>query len=225
MSDVASSPAETASAEQKHLETATVRKIALRLMWFVMALYFTAIVDRGNISFAALSMNKAIGLNAEMFGIAVGIMFFTYSLFEIPSNYLLARFGARITLTRIAILWGVATLLMAFTQGPLTLYAFRALLGLAEAGLTPGVMLLIALWFPAAHRASFNAMFNYAIPVAFCCASIISGSILELDGTFGIAGWKWLFIVEGLPAIALGIFGAFYLTATPAKATWLTSEE
>jgi ACS family tartrate transporter-like MFS transporter len=225
MSDLAKAPPDVITTEEAQFANATVRKIALRIMWFVMALYFTAIVDRGNISFAALSMNKAIGLNAGMFGIAVGIMFFTYSLFEIPSTYLLARYGARVTLTRIAILWGLATVLMAFTQGPLTLYTFRALLGLAEAGLTPGVMLLVALWFPAHYRASLNAMFNYAIPVAFCCASVISGSILELDGIFGIAGWKWLFIVEGLPAIGLGIFGAFYLTDTPAKATWLTAPE
>src|SRR3984957_11663898 len=126
---------------------ATVRKVAIRLMWFVMAMYFLAILDRGNISFAALQMNKELGLNAEMFGIAVGIMYFTYSIFEIPSNLILNRYGARATLTRIAILWGIATVLMAFTQGKWSLYTFRGLLGFAESGLFPGVMLLLSLWF------------------------------------------------------------------------------
>ncbi len=204
---------------------AVVRKVAWRLMWFIMALYFLAILDRGNISFAALSMNKALGLNASMFGIAVGVMYFTYALFEIPSNLLLARFGARATLTRIAVLWGIATLLMAFTTGPATLYLFRGLLGFAESGLFPGVMLMLSLWFPFAYRARYNAMFNYAVPISYVCASLISGAILELDGTLGIAGWKWLFLIEGVPPILLGIVGMFYLTDRPGAATWLTAAE
>ncbi len=204
---------------------AVVRKVAWRLMWFVMALYFVAILDRGNISFAALSMNKALGLNASMFGIAVGIMYATYSLFEVPSNLLLARFGARATLTRIAILWGFTTLLMAFTTGPLTLYLFRGLLGFAESGLFPGVMLMLSLWFPFAYRARYNAMFNYAVPISYVCASLVSGTILELDGTFGIVGWKWLFLIEGIPPILLGIIGIFYLTDRPGDARWLAPAE
>jgi MFS transporter, ACS family, tartrate transporter len=204
---------------------AVVRKVAWRLMWFVMALYFLAILDRGNISFAAISMNKDLGLNAQMFGIAVGIMFFTYSIFEIPSNLVLARFGARLTLTRIAILWGIATVLMAFAQGPWSLYAFRAFLGFAESGLFPGVMLFLSLWFPFTYRARYNAMFNYAVPVSYIFGSLISGAVLGLDGTFDIAGWKWLFILEGAPPIVLGIIGIFYLTDRPRDATWLTPQE
>ena len=207
------------------LESTTIRKVAMRLMWFVMALYFLAILDRGNISFAALQMNKELGLNAEMFGIAVGVMYFTYSLFEIPSNLILARFGARVTLTRIAILWGLATVLMAFTQGPLTLYTFRGLLGFAESGLFPGVILLLSMWFPSAYRARYNAMFNYAVPISYIFASLISGAILELNGTFGISGWKWLFILEGVPPILLGIVGIFYLTDRPQQASWLNPEQ
>jgi len=207
------------------LESTTIRKVAMRLMWFVMALYFLAILDRGNISFAALQMNKELGLNAEMFGIAVGVMYFTYSLFEIPSNLILARFGARVTLTRIAILWGFATILMAFTQGPLTLYTFRGLLGFAESGLFPGVILLLSMWFPSAYRARYNAMFNYAVPISYIFASLISGAILELNGTFGISGWKWLFILEGVPPILLGIVGIFYLTDRPQQASWLNPEQ
>jgi ACS family tartrate transporter-like MFS transporter len=207
------------------IESTTIRKVAIRLMWFVMAMYFLAILDRGNISFAALQMNKDLGLNAEMFGIAVGIMYFTYSIFEIPSNLILSRYGARVTLTRIAILWGIATVLMAFTQGPITLYIFRGFLGFAESGLFPGVMLLLSMWFPFRYRARYNAMFNYAVPISYIFASLISGLILELNGAFGIAGWKWLFLLEGLPPIALGIVGIFYLTDRPQQATWLSPEE
>jgi MFS transporter, ACS family, tartrate transporter len=215
----------TISTADPAVESTTIRKVARRLMWFVMALYFVAILDRGNISFAALQMNKELGLNAEMFGIGVGVMYFTYSLFEIPSNLILGRFGARITLTRIAILWGFATVLMAFTQGPLTLYTFRGLLGFAESGLFPGVILLLSLWFPSAYRARYNAMFNYAVPVSYIFASLISGAILELNGSFGISGWKWLFILEGLPPVLLGIVGIFYLTDRPQQATWLSPEQ
>ncbi|MBV8925959.1 MAG: MFS transporter [Bradyrhizobium sp.] len=207
------------------LESTTIRKVAGRLMWFVMALYFLAILDRGNISFAALQMNKDLGLNAEMFGIAVGIMYFTYSIFEIPSNLVLSRYGARATLTRIAILWGIATVLMAFTQGPFSLYIFRGFLGFAESGLFPGVMLLLSLWFPFRYRARYNAMFNYAVPISYIFASLLSGAILELNGTFGIAGWKWLFLLEGLPPIMLGLIGIFYLTDRPQQASWLSTEE
>jgi MFS transporter, ACS family, tartrate transporter len=194
-------------------------------MWFVMALYFLAILDRGNISFAAISMNRDLGLNAQMFGIAVGVMYFTYSMFEIPSNLILGRFGARVTLTRIAILWGIATVLMAFTQGPWSLYASRAFLGFAESGLFPGVMLFLSLWFPFAYRARYNAMFNYAVPISYIFGSLISGAILDLDGVLGIAGWKWLFILEGAPTILLGVIGIFYLTDRPREANWLTPQE
>jgi ACS family tartrate transporter-like MFS transporter len=114
---------------------------------------------------------------------------------------------------------------MAFTQGPLTLYFFRGFLGFAESGLFPGVMLLLSIWFPFSYRARFNAMFNYAVPISYIFASLISGAILELDGTFGIAGWKWLFILEGLPPILLGVFGIFYLTDRPQQAPWLSNEE
>lgn len=214
-----------ASADEQVVESTTIRAVARRLMWYVMAMYFLAILDRGNISFAALSMNKDLGLNAEMFGIGVGIMYFTYALFEIPSNLILGRYGARITLTRIAILWGIATVLMAFTQGPLSLYAFRAFLGFAESGLFPGVMLLLSLWFPFKYRARYNAMFNYAVPISYIFASLISGAILELHGTLGIPGWKWLFILEGLPPIILGVVGIFYLTDRPNDAGWLTTEQ
>jgi ACS family tartrate transporter-like MFS transporter len=226
MSDlVAATPQNPAAIASDVAGPLVIRKVAWRVMWFIMALYFFAILDRGNISFAALSMNKDLGLNAQMFGIAVGVMYFTYSLFEIPSNIVLARYGARVTLTRIAILWGIATVSMAFTQGPWSLYAFRGFLGFAESGLFPGVMLFLSLWFPFAYRARYNAMFNYAVPISYVFGSLISGAILDLDGTFGVAGWKWLFILEGAPPIILGLIGIFYLTDRPDQAKWLSSPE
>jgi ACS family tartrate transporter-like MFS transporter len=225
MSDLAVATQNLALPKSEVAGPAVVRKVARRLMWFVMALYFLAILDRGNISFAAISMNKDLGLNAQMFGIAVGVMYFTYSMFEIPSNLILGRFGARVTLTRIAILWGLATVLMSFTQGPWSLYAFRAFLGFAESGLFPGVMLFLSLWFPVAYRARYNAMFNYAVPISYIFGSLISGAILDLDGVLGIAGWKWLFILEGAPPILLGIIGIFYLTDRPREANWLAPQE
>jgi ACS family tartrate transporter-like MFS transporter len=225
MSDLAVTAQNPAEPKSEVVGPAVVRKVALRLMWFVMALYFLAILDRGNISFAAISMNRDLGLNAQMFGIAVGVMYFTYSMFEIPSNLILGRFGARVTLTRIAILWGIATVLMAFTRGPWSLYAFRAFLGFAESGLFPGVMLFLSLWFPFAYRARYNAMFNYAVPISYIFSSLISGAILDLDGMLGIAGWKWLFILEGAPPILLGIIGIFYLTDRPREAKWLAPHE
>jgi MFS transporter, ACS family, tartrate transporter len=225
MSDLAVAAQVPAEATSEVSGPAVVRKVAWRLMWFVMALYFLAILDRGNISFAAISMNKDLGLNAQMFGIAVGVMYFTYSIFEIPSNIVLARYGARATLTRIAILWGIATVLMAFAQGQWSLYAFRGFLGFAESGLFPGVMLFLSIWFPFAYRARYNAMFNYAVPISYIFGSLISGAVLNLDGTLGIAGWKWLFILEGAPPIILGIIGIFYLTDRPHDATWLAPQE
>ncbi len=221
MSEISTAPSVAAQV----MGPIVIGKVARRLMWYIMALYFFAILDRGNISFAALSMNRELGLTAGMFGIGVGVMYATYSLFEIPSNLVLARIGARRTLGRIAILWGLATLLMTLTVGPLTLYLFRGLLGLAESGLFPGVMLLLSMWFPFACRARYNAMFNYVVPMAYVFSSLISGSIMSLDGTFGIAGWKWLFLIEGLPPIALGVFGLYYLTDRAADATWLSASE
>ena len=202
-----------------------VSRVGRRLMWYLIALYVISVLDRGNLSFASFSMNKELGLTPQMYGMGVGILFLGYALFELPSNLALARFGARITLTRISILFGVVTISMAFVTGPFSFYAVRALLGIAEAGLTPGVFLFLSYWIPAQHRARYNAIFSYSIPAAYVVSSLVSGSIMQLDGVWGVPGWKWLFVLEGVPAVLLGCFGIFYLTDRPHQATWLTSAE
>ena len=194
-------------------------------MWWLVALYFFAILDRSNVAYAAVPMARDIGLTAVTFGIGVGVMYMTYSLFEVPSNLLLARFGARLTLTRIAILWGLCTMATAWVWSPGSFYLLRALLGMAEAGLFPGVMLYLTFWFPARYRARYNAFFNYAIPAASIFGSLISGAILSMDGFLGLAGWKWLYLLEGAPAVLLGIACHVFLRDTPAQAQWLTAEE
>nr|WP_315593227.1 MFS transporter [uncultured Cupriavidus sp.] len=204
---------------------AIVRKVGRRLMWYVIALYIVSVLDRGNLGFASFSMNKELGLTPQMYGVGVGILFLGYSLFEVPSNLALARYGARITLTRIAMLFGLVTVSMAFVTGPYSFYLVRGLLGMAEAGLTPGVFLFLSYWIPQSYRARYNAAFTYAVPSAYILASLVSGAILRLDGVFGIPGWKWLFVLEGLPAVCLGVIGIFYLTDRPHQATWLKPSE
>jgi ACS family tartrate transporter-like MFS transporter len=202
-----------------------VGKVGRRLMWYLIALYLVSVLDRGNLGFAAFSMNRELGLSPQMYGIGLGVLFLGYAVFELPSNLILARFGARITLTRIALLFGLVTMSMAFVKGPMSFYMMRALLGVAEAGLTPGIFLFLSFWIPSTFRARYNAIFSYSIPLAYLVASLISGAILRLDGFLGLAGWKWLFLLEGMPAIVLGVFGIFYLTDRPKQAKWLASNE
>jgi len=204
---------------------AIVRKVGRRLMWYVIALYIVSVLDRGNLGFASFSMNKELGLTPQMYGIGVGILFLGYSLFEVPSNLALAKYGARITLTRIAMLFGLVTMSMAFVTGPHSFYLVRGLLGMAEAGLTPGVFLFLSYWIPQSYRARYNAAFTYAVPSAYILASLVSGAILQLDGVLGVPGWKWLFVLEGLPAVLLGLVGIFYLTDRPHQAKWLSPSE
>lgn len=204
---------------------AIVRKVGRRLMWYVIALYIVSVLDRGNLGFASFSMNKDLGLTPQMYGMGVGILFLGYSLFEVPSNLALAKYGARITLTRIAMLFGLVTMSMAFVTGPYSFYVVRGLLGMAEAGLTPGVFLFLSYWIPQSYRARYNAAFTYAIPSAYILASLVSGAILQLDGALGVPGWKWLFVLEGLPAVLLGVVGIFYLTDRPHQAKWLSPSE
>lgn len=200
-------------------------KVFRRLIGFLFVAYFFSYLDRINIGFAALSMNKDLALTATMFGFANTLFYLTYMIFEVPSNLLLARFGARIWIARIMVTWGIASTATMFATGPYSLYLTRALVGLAEAGFVPGVILYLSYWFPAAHRARAMALLMMAMPATFMLGSPVSGLILQLHGALGIAGWRWLFLLEGLPSIILGVVTYFYLTDKPRDAKWLTSAE
>jgi MFS transporter, ACS family, 4-hydroxyphenylacetate permease len=206
-------------------ESRVVRKVARRLLGFLILLYIFAYIDRINIGFAALAMNKSLGLTQTMFGIANTFLYLGYFAFEIPSNLMLARFGARVWLSRILITWGFASAATVFATGPGTLYLLRSLVGIAEAGFVPGVLFYLTLWFPIQHRARANALFMIAQPLAMAIGSPISGVILDSHGYLGLRPWHWLFVLEGLPSVVLGLIAYFYLTDRPQTANWLTKEE
>jgi MFS family permease len=198
-----------------------MRRVMLRVMPFIMLCYFVAYLDRVNVGFAALQMNKAIGLDATAYGFGAGLFFLGYCVCEVPSNLLLFKFGARRWLARIMFTWGVCATAMAFVVGPNSFYLVRTLLGMAEAGFHPGVLFFITLWFPEAYRARVMGLFFAAIPISGIIGAPLSGFLFQLDGVMGLAGWQWLYIVEGLPAIILAPIVAFYLQDSPAKAEWL----
>jgi ACS family tartrate transporter-like MFS transporter len=207
------------------LEQRAIRKITWRLIPFLMLLYFVAFLDRINVGFAALTMNKDIGLTSQMFGLGAGIFFLGYFVFEVPSTIILHKLGARFWIGRVMITWGFVSVSMAFIQGPISFYVLRFLLGLAEAGFFPGIILYLSYWFPAHHRSEVTAMFMAAAPVAGFIGSPISGALMQLNGLLGLRGWQWLFLVEGIPALILGFLTLRFLTDRPSDATWLTAEE
>lgn len=207
------------------LEQRVVRKLTWRIVPFVMLLYFVAYLDRVNIGFAALQMNRDLGISDAAFGLGAGIFFLGYFLFEVPSNLILHRVGARIWIARIMFTWGIISGAMAFVQGPTSLYILRFLLGVAEAGFFPGIILYLSYWFPARYRATIIAMFMAAVPISIAIGSPISGALLELDGALGLHGWQWLFLVEAAPALLLSVVVLFYLTDKPAEAKWLGEDE
>jgi ACS family tartrate transporter-like MFS transporter len=202
-----------------------MRKVYLRLLPFVFACYFLCYLDRINVGFAALTMNKDLGLDPAIFGMAAGAFFWGYFLFEVPSNLILEKVGARIWIARIMVTWGILSGATAFCTGPWSFMSVRFLLGLAEAGLYPGMVLFFTYWFPDRHRARIIAGFTLALPVAVALGAPISTGLLELNGLFGLAGWKWLYLVEAVPTVVLGVAVLFYLTDRPAAAHWLAAEE
>ncbi|QFU94630.1 MFS transporter [Amycolatopsis sp. YIM 10] len=204
-----------------------LRKVALRLMPFLCLLYFVNYLDRVNIGFAAPNgMNEELGLTATVFGFASGIFFLGYLLLEVPSNLALHRFGARRWMARIMITWGVVATVMAFVPNATTLVILRFLLGVAEAGFFPGIILYLTFWFPAAQRAKAVAMFMAAVPISSAVGATVSGLLISGgDGVFGLSGWRFMFLVEGVPAILLAFVTWFYLTDRPEKAKWLTESE
>ncbi|MHC2251926.1 ACS family tartrate transporter-like MFS transporter [Bradyrhizobium embrapense] len=207
------------------LERTTIRRVVLRLVPFLMVCYFFALLDRVNVGFAALQMNKDLGLTPAMFGFGASLFFFSYFLVEVPSNLALQRFGARRWIARIMITWGLITACMGLVTGPYSLYAMRFILGAAEAGFFPGAILYLTYWLPNEYRARILATFTVSIPLATFLGSPLSVSLLELDGVLGLKGWQWLFILEGLPTILLGITCLFVLTDKPRDASWLSDAQ
>ena len=205
---------------------AAISKASGRLIWFLVLLFVTAAIDRVNVGFAALSMNKDVGLSTAAFGFGAGIFSVGYLLFELPSNLILQRVGARRWISRIMITWGLASAAMVLVHGPGTFYALRFLLGAAEAGFFPGVILYLSYWFPAEYRARFSALFLLAIPLSQVISAGLSGAVMQaFNGAFGMAGWRWLFLVEAAPAIVLGLITWYYLSDRPRDAKWLSPDE
>ena len=202
---------------------AVYRKVLWRIMPFLMLCYIVAFIDRANIGFAKLHFVTDLGFNDAIYGIGAGIFYVGYILFEVPSNMVLHKNGVRQTLLRIMVLWGVFSAGMAFMQTATHFYVMRFLLGAAEAGMFPGMLLYLTYWVPLNRRARFNALFTASIPLAGMLGGPLSGWLMHtFEGVAGMKGWQWMFIIEGLPACALGLVAYFYLQDGPASAKWLT---
>jgi ACS family tartrate transporter-like MFS transporter len=202
-----------------------IAKAARRLIPFLVLCYAVNFLDRVNVGYAALAMNADLDFTPSIFGIGAGIFFAGYILFEIPSNLALRRFGARIWIARIMISWGLISVAMALVSGATSFYVMRFLLGVAEAGFFPGIILYLTYWFPAREHARIVALFMAAVPLATMVGGPISGALIELDGLLGLKGWQWLFIVEGVPAVVLGAIALRFLDDKPEDARWLGAEE
>jgi MFS transporter, ACS family, tartrate transporter len=203
------------------LERQTMSRVARRLLPLLMACYFVAYLDRVNVGFASLTMNKALGFTSAVYGFGGGIFFLGYFIFEVPSNVLLSKVGARVWIARILITWGIISACTAFIAGPVSFYSVRFLLGIAEAGFFPGIILYLTWWFPSYYRSRIVGVFMAAIPISNILGSLVSGFLLDLDGWHGIAGWQWLFIMEAAPAVILGVVFWLYMTDWPSQASWL----
>jgi ACS family tartrate transporter-like MFS transporter len=208
-----------------HEERQVFAKAAWRLIPFMMALYTVSFLDRVNIGFAALTMNKDLGFTPEIYGFGAGVFFFGYFLFEVPSNVILTRVGARRWICRIMATWGVISAGNAFVQSPISFYVLRFLLGLAEAGFAPGMIFYLSLWFPARIWARYAAIYLLAIPLTNVIGAPISGLILGADGFLGLHGWQWLFIIEAVPALVLAVAVFLYLPDGPQDARFLSKRE
>jgi MFS transporter, ACS family, tartrate transporter len=213
------------STSVRSLESETILRISWRLLPFLIAAYLVNYIDRVNVGFAALQMNKAVGIDPKTYGLGAGIFFLGYFLLEVPSNLALQRFGARTWIARIMITWGLVSAAFALIGGPTSFLVLRFLLGAAEAGFFPGVILYITYWYPAQYRAIIVGLFMVALPVAGLIGSPISGAILYMDGILGLGGWQWIFILEAVPAVLLGIASYVYLTDRPEQASWLAPEQ
>ncbi len=207
------------------VERSTMRKVYWRLLPISILTYFLCYLDRINVGFAALTMNKDLGLDAAIYGMAAGAFFWGYFLLEVPSNLILEKVGARIWIARIMVSWGLLSGATAFCVGPWSFVTMRFLLGLAEAGLFPGMILFFTYWFPDWHRAKIISGFMVALPAAVAAGSPVSTALLGLNGLWGLAGWKWMYIAEATPTVLVGLFFYFVMTDRPADAHWLSDEE
>jgi sugar phosphate permease len=208
--------------EGRELELATRQKVSRRLIPYLFVLYVAAYLDRINIGFAQLQMKSALGFSDTVYGLGAGVFFLGYFLFEVPSNLILARIGARVWIARIMITWGLISSAMAIVRTPAEFYALRFFLGAAEAGFFPGVIYYLSQWFPAAARASAISRFMTATAVSGIVGGPLSAALFTLDGLSGLAGWQWIFVAEGIPSVLLGVTTLWFLTDRPAEAKWLS---
>ena len=207
-------------------DDALYRKVSVRVIPFLFICYVVSFLDRINIGFAQLQMKHDLGFSDAMYGLGAAVFYVGYVLCEVPSNMLLARFGARRTFMRIMLLWGVASTCMMFVSSPTQFYVLRFLLGVFEAGFFPGIVLYLTYWFPARRRAAVFSIFFAGVAVAGVLGGLISGWIMrDMVGVLGLAGWRWMFAIEGVPAVLLGVMAAFCLVDSPEKATWLSGAE
>jgi ACS family tartrate transporter-like MFS transporter len=213
------------AAQHSLLERTTLGKVTRRLIPFLLLLYIVAWLDRVNVGFAALQMNEDLRFSPVVYGLGAGLFFIGYALFEVPSNLVLARVGARRWIARIMVSWGLLSAGMMFVQGPVSFYTLRFLLGVAEAGFFPGIIYYLSTWYPAQQRARAVSWFMVAIPLTIVIGGPLAGYLLDMDGLAGLRGWQWLFLIEGLPAVVLGVIVFFYLTDRPEQAHWLAPEE
>ncbi|BET12816.1 MFS transporter [Pandoraea sputorum] len=207
------------------MERAVVRKVSRRLLGFLFVLFLFSFLDRINVGFAALTMSQDLGLTSTMFGMASTVFYLTYVLCGVPSNLMLVKFGARRWIGAILIAWGLASSATMFAHDATSLYLIRAIVGITEAGFLPGMLLYMGDWFPSAARARANAWFMIAMPVTSALGAAASGYLLRLDGVAGLAGWQWLFVLEGLPTVLLGLVTWWYLDDKPSDARWLSATE
>jgi ACS family tartrate transporter-like MFS transporter len=207
------------------IEKSAMRKVYMRLLPLTILMYFLCYIDRINVSFAALTMNKDIGLTAASYGFSSTAFYIGYVLFEVPSNLVMEKVGARLWLARIMVTWGIVSAATAAVIGPNTFLLVRFLLGAGEAGLFPGMILLFTYWFPDAHRGRIIGLFTLALPVSVALGAPISTAILSMDGVLGVKGWQWIYLLEAVPTIAVGFFVLFAMTDRPATAKWLSEPE
>jgi ACS family tartrate transporter-like MFS transporter len=206
------------------LEQLTIRKVAWRLLPFLFLMFIWCLIDRVNLAFAALTMNADLGFTATMYSLGASIFFLGYCTFEVPSNLLLERYGARVWLARIMITWGIVSSGTAFISGIYGFCTMRVLLGLAEAGFFPGVVVYLTYWFPRAYRARVIAAFLLSVPLTGAFGAPLATSLMQIEG-YGLRGWQWLFLLEGIPSVLIGIAALWYLTDRPSKARWLRPRE